>query len=411
MNQEELDTENSRYKRERWEFLKGLAFGVLLSAIVVMSFLLFRYGTLGSRTEKDADVLTSGKTALKLETIKNIISRDFLYDVDGEDLETYMFKGIAAGLDDKYAAYYSAKELEDVNRSNSGEYFGIGVVFVQSEDGEMVINRVYSGSPAQEAGLKTGDILVRVEDKDVKGMDLTEAADLVLSYEDKVNLTVLREEKELEVEIEYGQIQINPVSQRMLTEHTGFIRLQEFDEVTVEQFENALKELSEAGAESLIIDLRDNPGGLLNVVCDILDDLLPEGTIVSTQTRDGKTEDYTSDSEQMFKGKIAVLVNSGSASAAELFSGAIQDYELGPIIGTVTYGKGVVQQTYSLSDGSAIKLTAQRYLTAGGRDIDGKGIIPDIEVEKAEDGGLDAEDASEDDPCIAKALEELADRS
>ena len=182
------------------------------------------------------------------------------------------------------------------------------------------------------------------------------------------------------------------VHTRMLEAEIGYMEILEFDRVTVEQFREGLSELQAQGMKKLVVDLRDNPGGLLESVCEILDDLLPEGLIVYTQDKSGDRVDYTSQEGRLFEGELAVLVNENTASAAEIFAGAVQDHGIGKVIGTQTYGKGLVQKTFTLSDGSGIKFTTENYFTPLGNNINGTGITPDLPVEetKKEDAVLDA---------------------
>ncbi len=386
---EEMPREVREIRQNR-EFLKGVLFGVLAASVAFMTFLLFRFGTFGAGKADGADILTTGTTDAKIGQIADLIDDTFLYEADSEMLETMLFKGIAAGLDDPYAAYYSATELKAIQQENAGEFFGMGITFTtDTEDGAAEILSVYADSPAERAGIQVGDILEKVGDTDCTGMTATEIAELVTAAGEEVTVTVRTDGESRVLTMTLEKVQTAPVTGEMLEDRIGYIKIPEFDEVTVEQFEDALTQLKDQGMESLIIDLRNNPGGLLDSVCDILDDLLADCVLVSTVTRDGVSEEIRSDEDQLYDGTVAVLVNGNSASASEVFTGAIQDYERGPVIGTQTYGKGVVQRTYQLSDGSAFKLTTEKYLTAGGRDINGDGITPDIEVQESDKEGED----------------------
>lgn len=382
----------AKRKKGSRDFTKGTIFGFLAASCIFMAFILFRYGTIGNRNAQGADVLTSQRLENKLRQVRSIIEDTFYYDTDGEELETYLFKGVAAGLEDRYANYFSVKEAEALNEQNSGQYHGIGITLSREDDSRpAVIKEVTEGGPAQKAGVKAGDILLKINGADVAKSTLNDIADLIRGEEDQVNITISRNGREMEFTIGVEEIETAPVTFRMLDDTVGYILIPEFDTVTVQQFEDALKELEKKGMKKLILDLRDNPGGLLDVVSAMLDKLLPEGKIVTTRTKNGEDKVYYSDEDQMYSGPLAILVNGNSASGAELFAGAVQDYGLGPVIGEQTYGKGVVQTTYSLSDGSAFKLTTEKYFTAGGQDIDGKGITPDIKtasedaLEKAEE--------------------------
>ncbi|MDD2958999.1 MAG: S41 family peptidase [Lachnospiraceae bacterium] len=408
---QENNLQASEGKREEQrtgrEFTKGMLFGILISAICVMMLFLVKHGTVGFYTagqgedSPGAAVLTSQETQNKLAQIQQKIESVYLYDIDSDLLSAYLFKGLAVGLNDPYANYYTAQELQDIQAANEGEYCGIGIsVLRDKEKNELRIAGVYEGSPAEEAGLCVNDILAAVQDTDLTGMDLSSAVALIKNQKESVHLTILRDGQEMVFDIPITDIEIPTVSGEMLDDQTGYLKITEFDSITVSQFEETLSGLEEQGMEKLIVDVRDNPGGVLDAVCDILDDLLPEGMIVYTQDKNGEREEHTSDADRSFSGPLAVLVNGNSASAAEIFAGAIQDHETGTVIGTQTYGKGVVQRTYLLEDGSALKLTTEKYFTPKGRDINGEGITPDIIIEETD------EEAAEDIQ-LQRAIETL----
>lgn len=400
--------------RRNWEFTKGVLFGILISAVCVMAVFLVQNGTIGlggKNSEAGAKALTSRETLKKLEEVAERIDESFLYEADGEQLTDYLFRGITAGLDDPYASYYSAEQLQDVVDSSNGAYYGIGITLLQDmETGIFRIAGVYENSPAWEAGLETDDQLLAVDGETVTGMDLSQVVALIKDREDAAVLTIQRDGAEQTVEVTPAAVEIPTISYRMLEDSIGYLRITEFDTVTVQQFKDAIADLEDQGMESLIMDVRDNPGGNLDSVCEILDELLPEGLIVYAENKDGQREEHTSDEEHQFTKPVAVLVNGNSASASEIFAGVIQDYELGPVVGSQTYGKGVVQRTYLLDDGSALKLTTDRYYTAKGQDIDGKGVTPDVTVEEAEEeeaGEEETDGGEETDPVLQKAMELL----
>lgn len=387
----EPDTDRTRGSSFGTGFLAGV-----LAVLFCMGIFLCGWSTAqhisGSRDaeaeNKGAEILTDYHTLSKLDEVQNLIEEHFLREIDSEELASYLFKGVAAGLKDVYASYYSEEELQSVLDSSRGEYYGIGTTLEEDvETQEIRVNEVYANSPADMAGLQPGDVLLAVDDVVVSDQGLTEIVTLIKSKEDAFTLRVFRPEsgEELELELECGDVELSFVEFEMKDGHTGFLRLTEFTEKAVEQFKEALKELDRQGMEKLLIDLRDNPGGRLDSVCEMLDAILPEGLIVYMEDRDGNREEKRSDGKQMVNCEIAVLVNGGSASASEIFAGAVQDYGLGPVIGTQTYGKGVVQDTYILSDGSAFKMTTEKYFTPKGQDIDGNGITPDIVIEEPED--------------------------
>lgn len=412
----EMEQENRRSS-----FVNGLLSGVLLSGLCLAVFCggwLFAQKAKQEEAseqaeESGASVLTDGDTLHKLDEVQSLIEQYYLDEVDGEKLSDYLFKGAAVGLGDDYANYYSREELTSVLDSSRGEYFGIGAVM--SEDtrtGEICIVQVYEGSPAEKAGLCSGDVVMTVEEESAAALGLSDLVTKIKGAEGAFQMTVYRPdtEEELEFTLECDDIVVSHVEYEMLEDGIGYIQITEFTESAVTQFKDAVKDLNSQNMQKLIVDLRNNPGGLLTSVCDILDEVLPEGLIVYTEDKNGNREEFSADSKRSVDCEIAVLVNGYSASASEIFAGAIQDYELGPVIGTQTYGKGVVQKTYSLSDGSAFKMTVEKYFTAKGQDINGNGITPDIIIEET-DSEVETEQETEteavSDPVLERAVTEL----
>ncbi len=392
-------------------FLLGVLSALVCIALFVMGWFFAQWRTdrreaRSLEEEQRVSVLTAPETLYKLNEVQGLIEQHFLDEVDSKLLSSYLFKGIAAGLEDPYANYYSVEELQSVLDSSRGEYFGIGATLMaDAKTNEIRVLEVYEEGPAYEAGLQTGDVLCFLNDESLEGKGLSEVVSMIKGYEGPFTLGVYRPEmeEELQLEMECGEVKLQYVQHEMLEDHIGYIRLSEFTESAVGQFKEAVDALQGQGMEKLIVDLRSNPGGLLDSVCDILDEVLPEGLIVYTENRNGERQERYADSKRSVTCEIAVLVDGNSASASEIFAGAVQDLELGPIIGTKTYGKGVVQQTYTLSDGSAFKLTTETYYTPKGQDIDGNGITPDIIVEDEnnteqveEDGKNETEGAPEE---------------
>ena len=227
------------------------------------------------------------------------------------------------------------------------------------------------------------------------------------SDKDSVTLTIQRDEETKEIKVEIRDVEIQTVSHEMLDDETGYIRISEFSEVTSNQYKKAFEDLQDKGMKKLVVDLRDNPGGLLTAVCDVLRQILPEGLIVYTEDKNGKKEEEKCDGKSELAMPLAVLVNGGSASASEIFAGAVKDYGIGTIVGTTTYGKGVVQTIQPLSDGSAVKITIAKYFTPKGNDINKKGIAPDVEAELSEDSTDWTELTHEEDTQLQAALKEI----
>ncbi len=339
-------------------------------------------GTYSSQEEFDMEAVSR-----KIQLLNTEIENYYLEEADYGELEEGIYKGLLSGLGDPYSEYYTGEEYSQIMESASGAYCGIGATLSQNrEDGTCTIVGIFEGSPAEEAGLQLQDVIVKVEDMEVTGMDLSQIVSYVKGEENtKVRLTVLREGKEQEVTLTRKTIEIETISFEMLENQIGYIYLSEFDEVSTEQFKAALQELTSQGMKGLVVDLRNNPGGMLTVVVELLDELLPEGLLVYTEDKYGSRQEYTSDADQMTDVPMAVLVNEYSASASEIFAGAMKDYGRATLVGATTYGKGIVQRIMALQDGSAIKLTIAKYYTPKGNDIHGKGIEPDVAVELSEE--------------------------
>lgn len=374
---------------KKHRFLKGAlcgALAMLLIVIVLAGGGLFLYGAMRGDSAIDSD------TETKINMVKSIIRSKYLYEeeLEDEELKNSIIKGYVSGLKDPYSVYYTEEETEELLNSLEGEFSGIGVVVSQDANTNLItLVTVYTDSPAEKAGLKENDILYKVNGEDITTQDLDTVVSKIRGEKGtKVELTVVRgsEAKEVTTEVTRDTIEVRTVEHRMLKDDIGYVQITQFDTVTYKQFEMALTELQAQGAKGFVFDVRNNPGGKLDTVCNMLDLILPEGTIVYTEDKDGKKETHSSDEEHKLDKPMAVLVNGNSASASEIFAGAIKDYGVGTIVGTTTYGKGIVQQFFSLGDGSCLKLTISEYFTPKGNSIHGKGVEPDVEVkyEKAD---------------------------
>lgn len=358
-------------------FIKGALTGALLTLLVV--------GLAACGLQHINEGIVSSDTETKLSYLKKLIDETYLHDVKEKDLNEGIYKGYVEGLGDQYSAYYDKKETKELSESLDGSFSGIGAVMTQdASSGVITITQVYDDSPAKKAGIKAGDILYRVEEKTVTGKDLDKVVSWIKGKKGtKVNLTLLRgtNSDKIKVTATRDVINVETVKYKVLENQIGYISISEFDSVTGAQFAKALKQLQKKNIEGLVVDLRNNPGGSLSTVCDILDSILPKGLIVYTKDKNGKKEEYTSDEKHRLNLPMSVLVNGQSASASEIFAGAVQDYGKAEIIGTQTYGKGVVQNLFDLKDGTCVKLTTSEYFTPKGRNIDGKGITPDVKIE------------------------------
>lgn len=390
---------------------------ILLLILIVVSliFIMFWAGYfIGNFNAKNQSQGENGNTILtesvieKAEGIQEIIDQYYLEDEDVEKVQEGVYKGMLDALGDPYSVYYTKEEYEEFQQSYEGEYCGIGAMLTQNADtGIITVVRPFEGSPAEEAGIKTDDILYKVEGEEVTGEDLSSVVAKVKGVEGtKVKLVVMRDGKEIEMDVERRTISIPTVDSKMLENNIGYIQIVEFDEVTVSQWQEAYDALTEQGMTSLIVDLRDNPGGGLDVVAEILDTICPEGVVVYHENKYGQREEYTSDAEHKIEVPLAVLVNGNSASASEIFAGAVKDFGIGTLIGTTTYGKGIVQQMIGLKDGSAMKVTISKYYTPSGVCIHKKGIEPDITLE------FDSQAYKKDksDNQLQRAIEELSSK-
>lgn len=386
------------------EFKKGIAVGVAVTLVVT--------GTGFAGYQKimfpKGSALSDTKTVQKLNYLESLINEEYLEEKEEDSLREGLYAGIMSGLNDPYSTYYTAEQYKELNTSNEGSYVGIGAVLQKDKDGGAKIVQLYEGGSGEQAGLKKGDVLKAIDGEDVTEKETSDIASMIReSDKDSVTLTIQRNEETKEIKVEIRDVEIQTVSHEMLDDETGYIRISEFSEVTSNQYKKAFEDLQDKGMKKLVVDLRDNPGGLLTAVCDVLRQILPEGLIVYTEDKNGKKEEEKCDGKSELAMPLAVLVNGGSASASEIFAGAVKDYGIGTIVGTTTYGKGVVQTIQPLSDGSAVKITIAKYFTPKGNDINKKGIAPDVEAELSEDSTDWTELTHEEDTQLQAALKEI----
>ena len=413
MESESLEKE----KRGSRIFLGGLLTGIVIGALVVCAIMaarfLLRLGVSGSEQTSalSSDGVISNDTLQKMKTIEDVIDKYYYgKEISTKDIQDGIYKGMVEALDDPYSEYYTEEELEETLNSTKGISYGIGAyISLSKEMNSAMIAGVIEGTPAEAAGLREGDIIYKVDGQETSGLSLSEVVALVKGKENTtVHLTIYREGEQdfLEMDAVRGQlIETETVQSGILedTDSIGYLRIREFDTVTVDQFNEAMAELNASGMKGLILDLRSNPGGDLSAVVEIARRILPEGLIVYTEEKSGERKEYTCDGTHELQIPLVVLVNEYSASASEILSGAIKDYNKGTLIGTTTYGKGIVQRITQLSDGTAIKLTVSAYFTPSGKNIHGIGIEPDIELEF----DYDAYEADRTDNQVEKAIEIL----
>lgn len=344
----------------------------------------------------------------KLAEIDQIVRNNALEDIDEDALMNAIADGYMAGLNDDYAYYMDQDEYQNYQMDNAGELIGIGITVSLDESGYILVNDVTPDSPAAIAGIQAGDLIVRIDDTDVLSVGYNEATAMVRGEEGtRVNITVRRNQEELTLEAVRTKITTTSVSYRMIGEN-GYIKITGFDATTPDDFKAAVSDLQSQGATGLIFDVRNNPGGLLDGVAKVLDFLLPEGDIVSVTDSKGNTEVLYESDENSVDMPMVVLVDGNTASAAELFSAALRDYNKAELVGVNTFGKGIMQTAYSLSDGSAINLTTHYYNPPSGVNFHGVGLKPDYEVNLTPDQQLSLLELSdEEDAQLQKAISVL----
>ena len=409
--------------KNRKSFWGGVLTGVLAVALVAggiylgySAWMFFQYSRAQNvSVQEDAEGVSANSVATqntlnKLDVIEETIEKYYLEDVEEQTLEDGVYKGMVEALGDPYSTYYSPEELGQIQEKTEGIYYGIGAyIGIDTETSLPRLTGIIDGTPAQESGLRAGDLIYQVDGTDVQGMELEQVTSLVKGEEGTaVHLTIIREGESdyLEIDVVRRQVESPTVNQEMLDDRIGYIQITEFDTVTLDQFTEALAVCRGQGMEGLILDLRGNPGGNLSTVCDIARQLLPEGLIVYTEDKNGKRTEYSCDGKHEMTEELVVLVDGNSASASEILAGAIKDYGIGTLVGTTTFGKGIVQRIISLTDGSAVKLTVSHYYTPNGNNIHEVGIEPDVEI--AFDG--DAYYNDDVDNQLQKAIEVMNEK-
>ena len=368
-------------------FIKSIILTVLVTAVVASMVTMIVMNNNESSSLLD-------KISTKLASIEQIVDKDYLGEIDENKIFDETMKGYVDGLDDEYSQYFTKEELEEYKTDNiEGQFVGIGVYIVQdTEKNAIRVLAPIKGSPAETAGILAGDYIVQVDGVTYTGEQITEATNKMKGQEGTtVKIQVLRGEETLDFEVERKNVRVNPIESNVYDNNIGYIYISQFDDVTTDQFKEAVNDLQNQGVAGLVIDIRNNPGGVLKTVVDMLDYILPNGLIVYTETKDGTRQEYSGSDNHELNLPMAVLVNGNSASASEIFAGAMQDYDKAQIIGTQTFGKGIVQTIRPLTDGSAVKYTIAKYFTPKGQDIHGKGVTPDSIVELPDDATEDVQ--------------------
>ena len=393
MDNNALNSQNTVKKKSKvWPvirtilvFFLGLILGsgsVLLVAILVIALILGLNGQKMAKLAGNSDFLTQ-ESLEKIDLLEKYIEAYYYEDVDREDLENGLYYGIMNGVGDPYTVYYNPEEFKEMTAGWNGNYEGIGAYLKMNTDiGYAQIESFIDGGSAKECGeIAPGDYVVAVDGVEVYGKTLDEVVSLIRGPEGTtVTITFENADKKFDVTLERRKIDTPTVEVSEKEDGIWYIKISEFDSITTSQFKDALKKAKDADMTGLIIDLRGNPGGNLDVVVDICRELLPKGLIVYTEDKYGKRVEYDCDGRNEIDVPLAVLIDGGSASASEIMAGAIKDYGIGTLIGTKSYGKGIVQSILPLTDGSAIKITTSKYYTPNGNNIHKIGIEPDEEV-------------------------------
>lgn len=422
---EEKDLQKTMYR-------KGMRRGII-GTIIVCAVLVFAGGMFlnhsGLKTRIRVQATEDGKQVTKVlsydslldqSTVDKInylaadIQANYYEDVDVDAMKEGLYQGLFNALD-QYSQYFTKEEYDELMKSDvSGSYSGIGATLNQNSDTKQVtVVSVQDGSPAQEAGIQAGDVIVKADDYTAADMELSEFVSHLKGEEGtKVTVQIYRssDHSYKDLTLTRKSLEIKTVDSQMLENNVGYIRITEFVQTTTGQFETALNDLKAQGMTSLIVDLRSNPGGLVSSVTDILQNIIPKGMIVYTEDKYNNRNEYQSTGEKQLDMPLVVLVNENSASASEIFAGAVKDRQCGTLIGTTTFGKGIVQGIQNLSDGSGAKMTTSRYYTPNGVCIQGKGIEPDITLEYQFLGNDNQAYSYSLDNQIQKALEVLKDQ-
>lgn len=415
-NQEEIqnqlpETEQDSVKKEKKKhpfrngFLSGVAVCLVIALMVVIVKEAMLHSTVGSGFMTKHGVE-------KVNLLSDVIDQYYYKDITDEEKMEGIYKGLMSSTNDKYTDYYSPKEFKDLMVTMEGDYGGIGATLSQDKaTKEVSVVEVYEGSPAARAGLERGDIVISVDGHLGTDESLDDFVQRIRGEEGtSIEMVYKRDDQEHTIEITREEVIVPSVSHRMLDNKIGYIRISSFVNGTQKDFEDALADLQSQGMQGIVFDMRDNGGGMVDSVVAILDDILPAGTVVYTMDKSGKREDYTSDDAKKIDIPVTVLVNENTASAAEIFTGAIRDFNYGTIIGTNTFGKGIVQSTVPLSDGSAVKITVATYYTPSGECIHEKGIKPDIELEFSYADENPTEYDELKDNQVQKAMEVLGEK-
>lgn len=431
-----MDYQNDKENKEQFEMWQPemvekpktrMGLGILIGAFSTIFIVGLAIGAVCVLTNTQIVFANRGVSESLVQTTSSILNEEviskvnelsayakvyYYNDMDLEEMRDSMYKGLVEGLNDKYSVYYNAEDYKALQLSTTGQYYGIGAGLTQDlVTMEVSITKVYDGTPSDTAGLKKDDIIITVDGVEGTSMEVSELVKLIRGEAGTtVHLEIYRPSTEeyLAFDVERADITLPSVDYEMMKNGIGYILIDSFEKDTAHQFEMAVEELTAQGMQAMILDVRYNPGGMITSVVDIADIILPEGLVVYIEDKEGNRQEFTSDGDSYMDIPIVVLINEDSASASEILAGAIKDYNYGTLIGTTTFGKGIVQTIFPLPDGDAIKLTTAKYFTPNGNYIHAVGIEPDLELEYEYLNPEGIEYERQYDNQILKAIEVLS---
>ena len=390
-------------------FVVGLAIGI--ACVLTNTQIVFASRGASETLVQTTSSILDEEAISKINELSAYAKVYYYNDMDLEAIQDSMYEGLIEGLGDKYSVYYNEEDYKELQLSTTGQYYGIGAGLTQDLDTMVVsITKVYRGTPSEAAGLKNDDIIISVDGVDGTSMEVSELVKLIRGEAGTtVHLEIYRPatDEYLSFDVERADITLPSVDYELMENGIGYILIDSFETDTAHQFENAVADLTAQGMQAMILDVRYNPGGMITSVVDIADVILPEGLVVYIEDKEGNRQEFTSEGDSYMDIPMVVLINEDSASASEILAGAIKDYNYGTLIGTTTFGKGIVQTIFPLPDGDAVKLTTAKYFTPNGNYIHEVGIKPDVELEYEYLDPEGVEYERQYDNQILKALEVL----
>lgn len=390
-------------------FVVGLAIGI--ACVLTNTQIVFASRGASETLVQTTSSILDEEAISKINELSAYAKVYYYNDMDLEAIQDSMYEGLIEGLGDKYSVYYNEEDYKELQLSTTGQYYGIGAGLTQDLDTMVVsITKVYRGTPSEAAGLKNDDIIISVDGVDGTSMEVSELVKLIRGEAGTtVHLEIYRPatDEYLSFDVERADITLPSVDYELMENGIGYILIDSFETDTAHQFENAVADLTAQGMQAMILDVRYNPGGMITSVVDIADVILPEGLVVYIEDKEGNRQEFTSEGDSYMDIPMVVLINEDSASASEILAGAIKDYDYGTLIGTTTFGKGIVQTIFPLPDGDAVKLTTAKYFTPNGNYIHEVGIEPDVELEYEYLDPEGVEYERQYDNQILKALEVL----